>query len=158
MDSECFKRVDQQARKFDCLESIDDDHKIMYSHYKGMYTVADRDFVYFRGKKTLDEGKKMIYATFSVDTHDVDVPRGVVRAFIYFSGWFIEIIDKPDEKEIKASGYKGGEGPWVRLTYAGKLVYIALCSFQIPLRSLRSQGLDSDICCQLHEYVIIHFI
>ena len=85
-----------------------------------MYTVADRDFVYFRGKKTMDDGRKMIYATFSVDRHDVEIPRGVVRAWIHFSGWFIELIDKPDEKDIKGSGYKDdGDGPWVRLTYTG---------------------------------------
>lgn len=119
MDSDCFKKVDQAARKFECLEAIDDDHRVMYSHYKVMYTVADRDFVYFRGKKTMDDGKKMIYATFSTDTHDVPLPRGVVRAWIHYSGWVIELIDRPTEEEAKSAGYKDTEGPWVRLTYSG---------------------------------------
>ena len=29
VDKECFKKVDKQARKFELLESIDDDHKVM---------------------------------------------------------------------------------------------------------------------------------
>ena len=76
VDKECFKKVDKQARKFDLVESLDDDHKVMYSHYKGMYTVADRDFVYFRGKKDMDDGNKLLYATFSVDTHPIEPVKG----------------------------------------------------------------------------------
>jgi hypothetical protein len=78
VDAECFKRVDKQAKKFEPIISLDDDHKIMYSHYRGMYTAADRDFVYFRGKKDLNDGKRLLYGTFSVNQ-----PGFIIFCFIF---------------------------------------------------------------------------
>ena len=121
VDYECFLKVDKQAVKFDLVESLDEDHKIMYSHYKGMYTVSDRDFVYFRAKT--ETSNQIVYGTFSVDTHPTESPKGVVRAWIHFSGWCIEIIDEPEKEKIKASNITPIEGkPWLRLTYTGSLI------------------------------------
>ena len=121
-DSDIYKKIDNQAKCFEIMEQIDADHRIMYSHYRGMYTIADRDFVYFLGKKhvTEDGRKQFYYGTFSVEDPPKDLKKGVVRASINYSGWLVEVVDEPTPEEKKESGYKKDtNGAWCKLLYTG---------------------------------------
>mmetsp|Transcript_18683 Transcript_18683/g.52556 ORF Transcript_18683/g.52556 Transcript_18683/m.52556 type:complete len:259 (+) Transcript_18683:138-914(+) len=142
LDREIYMKVDKNAKEFRTLRKIDEDTMVNYSRYRGYYTVADRDFVYVVGKK-LEPNTSLLYASTSVpfeseETADekkkesefhVACPKGVVRGYVYYSGWYIVPVEEPSESEKKAAGYgskKGGKGEgekecWCKVCYSGQL-------------------------------------
>jgi len=117
---ETLLKLNPMLSEMKILHNVEGEYRVNYMRYKGVWPVADRDFVNVARKLREDEGKAYIGTTSC--NYPFPAVDKVVRGEVYIGGYIIEKIDESNTRVtyISDADMKGSIPGMVKNTLSSK--------------------------------------